>query len=128
MGQQWFSPVHNLWRRQRPLQSTRTRCWEDTAHPPVTTPAHPAAGERKHKVLLIRYELNEECTFTGDNKGNQSHVKVSEEAGHEKHRLTFRENVLDQSEDVFMCNTEFHICKRKKRLFKMVQKESTNRK
>lgn len=49
------SPGRSLWRRQRRLRSTRTRCWEDTAHPPVTTPGRPAAKQDNMSVLHVRY-------------------------------------------------------------------------
>lgn len=47
-----FSPGRSLWWRRPHLRSRRTRYWEDTAHPPVTTPGRPA-GEHKGTLALL---------------------------------------------------------------------------
>ena len=59
-----ISPGRSLWRRQQRLQSTRTRCWEDTAHPPVTTPGHPAAKQDNTVSLVGYWRQNQIPLFT----------------------------------------------------------------
>lgn len=69
---QWFLPVHSLWRRQRHLRSRRTRCWEDTAHPPVTTPGHPAGTPNQH---LCYWSGSEETPHLQMQITDRKHIK-----------------------------------------------------